>query len=437
MSKLQQRLVKQRKKFFKKQRHPLITRRRSPKHALLRKRHKREKRFQIFGAVAIAFSTFFLATLLYTIVSNGAGAFLQTEVRLSVQLDQAMVEQERYSKIISNALKDQFPDVTQRRERRQLAQFISKGSDQELEKFIAQNPSTIGTKQDIWLLASSDIDMAAKGKINRKMDESLRRVKDNQFGWIDRLENADRLRVTLSGRFFQTADSREPELAGVLGALIGSLYVIGICVLIAFPIGVGAALYLEEFAPKNRLTDIVEVSINNLAAVPSIVYGLLALAIYLNYFELPRSSSLVGGMALSLLAMPIIIIATRNAIKSVPPSIKDAARGLGASPMQVLMHHTLPLSLPGIMTGTILSIARAVGETAPLLMIGMVAFVADVPGGIMDPATALPVQVYLWADSPELGFTERTSAAILVLLTFLILANALAVVLRKKFEYKW
>ncbi|MFB0952856.1 MAG: phosphate ABC transporter permease PstA, partial [Rhodospirillales bacterium] len=246
-----------------------------------------------------------------------------------------------------------------------------------------------------------------------------------------------RITTSFNTTFFTSADSREPELAGIWGAVSGSFFTMIVTLLLSFPIGVAAAVYLEEFAPKNRITQIIEVNINNLAAVPSIVYGLLGLAVFINFFGLPRSAPLVGGLVLALMTLPTIIIASRVALKAVPPSIREAALGLGASRMQVVSHHVLPLAMPGILTGTIIGMAQALGETAPLLMIGMVAFIVDIPGGITDPATVLPVQVYLWADSPERAFVARTSAAIMVLLAFLIVMNALAVLLRKKFERRW
>ncbi len=267
--------------------------------------------------------------------------------------------------------------------------------------------------------------------------ESDRRVKDQEIAGISALEREGRMENRFNWSFFQTGDNREPEQAGILGALVGSLFTLIITLLISFPIGVLAAIYLEEFAPKNRWTDIIEVNINNLAAVPSIVFGLLGLAVFLNVFGLPRSAPVVGGMVLALMTLPTIIIAARAALKSVPPSIRQAALGMGASRLQTVTHHVLPLAMPGILTGTIIGTAQALGEAAPLLMIGMVAFIVDVPGGFTDPATVMPVQIYLWADSPERAFVAKTSAAIMVLLAFLILMNALAVLLRKRFKRRW
>jgi len=285
--------------------------------------------------------------------------------------------------------------------------------------------------------AASTVDMLVKGNIDPSIDESLRPISDAQVAWVESLQEAGRLATRFNRALFTNGDSREPELAGIKGALMGSFYMLVVTVALAFPIGVAAAIYLEEFAPKSRWSDLIEVNINNLAAVPSIVFGLLGLAVFINWMALPRSAPLVGGLVLSLLTLPVIIIASRAAIKSVPPSIREAALGLGASRMQVVFHHVLPLALPGMLTGTIIGMSRALGESAPLLMIGMVAFIVDVPGGFTDPATALPVQVYLWADSPERAFAERTSAAIIVLLGFLLIMNLAAVIIRKRMERKW
>jgi phosphate transport system permease protein len=287
------------------------------------------------------------------------------------------------------------------------------------------------------LLASDEVDLLTKGEIDRRQVESDRALNDQQLGWIDALEAQGRLVQRFNGRFFRNGDSREPEMAGIRGAATGSFFVMLVTLALAFPLGVATAVYLEEFAPRNRWTDLIEININNLAAVPSIVFGLLGLAVFLNVFRLPRSAPLVGGLVLTLMTLPVIIIAGRASLKAVPPSIREAAYGLGASPLQTLMHHTLPLALPGMLTGTIIGMARALGETAPLLMIGMVAFVVDVPKTFLDPSTALPVQIYLWADSPERAFVAKTAAAILVLLAFLVLMNTAAVILRNRTERRW
>ena len=279
--------------------------------------------------------------------------------------------------------------------------------------------------------------MLMKGHFDRDKPEAERRIKDNQIAWVDKLVDQGRVESRFNKTFFTAGDSREPELAGIWGAATGSFFTLVVTLLLAFPLGVATAVYLEEFAPQNKWTDLIEVNINNLAAVPSIVFGLLGLAVFINFFGMPRSAPLVGGMVLTLMTLPTIIIASRAALKSVPPSIREAALGIGASKMQMVFHHVLPLAMPGMLTGTIIGMAQALGESAPLLMIGMVAFIVDIPTSAMDPSTVLPVQIYLWADSPERAFVERTSAAIMVLLMFLITMNALAVLLRKKFERRW
>jgi phosphate transport system permease protein len=283
-------------------------------------------------------------------------------------------------------------------------------------------------------------DPAAPGNwrlLELKTPESDRRLSDQQIAWILQLEQRGLLAKRFNVGFFTNGTSREPELAGIASALVGSFYTLLLTLLFSFPIAVGAAVYLEEFAPKNRFTDLIEVNINNLAAVPSIVFGLLGLAVFINFFGIPRSTPLVAAMVLTLMTLPTIIIASRAALKSVPPSIREAALGVGASPLQTQIHHVLPLALPGMLTGTIIGMAQALGETAPLLMIGLIAFIVDIPGGITDPATVLPVQIFMWADSPERGFVERTSAAIMILLGFLVLMNLTAVLLRRRFERRW
>ena len=324
-----------------------------------------------------------------------------------------------------------------RGDRRQLNKLVSIGAGYQMRDMVQANPDLLGTAQTIWVPASSTVDMLVKGNIDASVEESRRPISDLQIGWVRQLEQAGRLETRFNSALFSNGDSRDPELAGIKGALMGSFYMLIVTVLLAFPIGVAAAIYLEEFAPKNRWSDLIEVNINNLAAVPSIVFGLLGLAVFINWMSIPRSAPLVGGLVLSLLTLPVIIIASRAAIKAVPPSIREAALGLGASKMQVVFHHVMPLALPGMLTGTIIGMSRALGESAPLLMIGMVAFIVDVPAGFSDPATALPVQIYLWADSPERAFAERTSAAIIVLLGFLLIMNLTAVIIRKRMERKW
>lgn len=383
------------------------------------------------GVAALVLSLSFLALLLYSIVSKGYSAFTETTLTVTVEIPAA--GDVDYDRLLKDALLKRFPQVKERRERLRLYRLLSQSAPIALERAAVGKTGAFTME----VLASSRVDMWRKGKYDLSLPEDRRTLKDKELGWLNTLRAEGAVHSRFNRTFFSYGDSREPEQAGFMGSMAGSFFTILVCMLMAFPIGVAAASYLEEFAPKNRLTDLIEVNINNLAAVPSIVFGLLGLAIYLNFFGLPRGSALVGGATLALLVLPTIVITTRSALKSVPPSIRMAALGLGATPMQVLLHHTLPLAMPGIMTGTILSIARALGETAPLLMIGMVAFVVDIPRDILEPATAMPVQIYLWSDSPEMGFAERTSAGIMVLLAFLIAANALAAYLRRKFEVKW
>ncbi|MEM7250542.1 MAG: phosphate ABC transporter permease PstA [Pseudomonadota bacterium] len=352
-------------------------------------------------------------------------------------MDPQTLSSANYSGIVKATLRRMYPDVKKRREKKQLYSIISPGAAFQLRAMVLDNPDLIGTTQEIWVPADDDIDMLSKGHIDRELPADERRLKDNPRAWYDALGADNRVERRFNRTFFTAGDSREPELSGIRGALMGSALTLLVTLVLSFPIGVGAAVYLEEFAPKNRWTDLIEVNINNLAAVPSIVFGLLGLAVFLNFFELPRSAPVVGGLVLSLMTLPTIIIASRAALKSVPPSIREAALGIGASKMQTVTHHVLPLAMPGMLTGTIIGMAQALGETAPLLMIGMVAFIVDIPTSPLDPATALPVQIFLWADSPERAFVERTSAAIMVLLAFLILMNAAAVLLRKRFERRW
>jgi phosphate transport system permease protein len=314
---------------------------------------------------------------------------------------------------------------------------VSSGARDELRAAVTVDPALIGATHTFWLPADDEVDLYRKGRNSRDVVEGDRNLSDAQLAWIDELAASGRVRTTFATRFLTSGDSRDAERAGIWGAVVGSFLTLVVTLTLVFPLGVSAAVYLEEFAPRNRVTDLIEVNINNLAAVPSIVFGLLGLAVFLGFFDLPRSAPLVGGLTLALMTLPTVIITARVAIQAVPPSIREAARGLGASPLQVVMHHVLPLAMPGILTGTIIGMARALGETAPLLMIGMVAFVVDVPHGIRDAATALPVQIFLWADSPERAFVEKTSGAILVLLGFLVAMNGTAIWLRRRFEKRW
>ena len=414
----------------------------------LKKRYRRERSMKTLGIVAILIALGVLVLLLGSVIARGYPAFVKTEIALEVDLKAELIDptgsfearqlaKAKYGAIIRNALFEAFPEVLERAERRQLIRLISRGARFELRRMVAGDPELVGTVKKVWLTASSDVDMLTKGSLPRDVPEAERRLNDRQLGWLDHLDAAGNLRTVFNGRFFIGSDSREPELAGIGGALAGSFWTLLITLILAFPLGVAAAIYLQEFAPKNRLTDFIEVNINNLAAVPSIVFGLLGLVIFIQLFDLPRSTAIVGGLTLMLMTLPTIIIATRAALAAVPPSIREAAHGVGASSLQVVSHHVLPLAMPGIMTGTIIGMARALGETAPLLMIGMVAFIVDIPAAPSESATALPVQIFLWADSPERGFMEKMSAAIIVLLAFLIVMNALAVYLRRRFETRW
>ncbi len=416
--------------------------------ARLRGRYRAERRFRVACLTAVVVAVGFLAVLFASIVAKGHSAFRQTHLGLEIHFDPEVLDpagthdpealaQANYNSLVRGALAQLFPEVTGRSELRELYDLVSNSAAFDLQNLVTAEPSLVGASRHLWLLASDDADMLFKGAIPRAVPEAERRVSDRQIAWLDALAGQGRLELRFHTRFFTSGDSREPEMAGIWGAVKGSFYTMLVTLVLAFPLGVATAVYLEEFAPKNRLTDVIEVNINNLAAVPSIVFGLLGLAVFLNFFGMPRSAPLVGGMVLSLITLPRIIIPARAALTGVPPSIREAAYGLGASPMQVVFHHVLPLALPGILTGTIIGMSQALGESAPLLMIGMVAFIVDVPQGIFDPATVLPVQVYLWADSPERAFVEKTSAAILVLLGFLMVMNLAAVVLRRKAERRW
>lgn len=414
----------------------------------LRARYAAERRFRLIGMSAVIFSMLALGVLLFTIFSAGYTAFRQTYIQLEITFtaediappgttDTRQLMQGNYGSLILAALEKRFPEISSRTQRRQAQQLISAGAEPLLGRLVVTDPTLIGQTRKIWLPAASDIDMFVKEQVKIDAPEAERRVKDNQRGWIESLKASGDIELSFNRRFFTGADSREPELVGILGGVLGSFYTLMVTLLVAFPLGIMAAIYLEEFAPRNRWTEIIEVNINNLAAVPSIVYGLLGLAVFIGFFGMPRSAPLVGGLVLALMSLPVIIIAARAALRAVPPSIRHGALALGASPLQTVMHHVLPLGMPGILTGTIIAMAHALGETAPLLMIGMVAFIVDIPTSPLDAATVLPVQVFMWADSSERGFVEKTSAAIIVLLGFLLAMNLLAILLRKRFERRW
>ena len=484
---------------------------------LVAKRYRAERRFRAYGLISLGITALFLAFLVVDIVGKGFPAFFEHTMTLPVavtvdKVDAADPAKGDFNTMVKDALKEAFPAMSSRADRKALLSLLSAGAGDDLRGRVVSDPSLIGNTVNVPLLMSADADLYFKGSqtgvvrstgnepieiaklddkvsINGKFDtasvgtiiranngafqvkavnglsldaevlieptaigqvpaggwqqlrfskvEADRRITDKEAVVLETLQERGLVSKGIAWRFFTSGDSREPELSGIKGALVGSLLTIVITLAISLPIGIAAAIYLEEFARKGRMTDFIEVNINNLAAVPSIIFGLLGLAVFLNFFGMPRSAPLVGGLVLALLVLPTIIIASRAAFRSVPPSIKEAALGVGASHQQAVFHHVLPLAVPGILTGTILGVARALGETAPLLMIGMVAFIVDVPKGVTDAATLLPVQIYLWSDLPELGFQSRTAAAIILLMVVLFALNAVAIYLRKRFERRW
>lgn len=424
-------------------------RQRASRAARMRRRHRSERRFRLYGVCAILTALGFLAMLFISIIGNGWTAFLQTSVKLAVKFDETVIDPSgerndmelraaNYQKLAREALLARLGVSAEDRVARSRAfSLLSRGAALQLRDMVLADPGLIGRSREVWLLASDNTDALMKGSIKRETPEDRRQLSDQQIGWIDQLHDTGALDLRFNKGLFAFGASSQPETSGVGVAVIGSLFMMFIVVILAVPLGVAAAIYLEEFAPKTFWTDLVEVNINNLAAVPSIVFGLLGLSVFINFFGMPRSASLVGGLVLALMTLPTIIIATRAAIRAVPPSIREAAYGVGASKMQTVFQHVAPLAMPGIMTGTIIGLVQALGETAPLIMIGLVAFVADYPTTPMEPATALPVQIYMWATAAERGFIERTAGATIILLGFLVLMNATAIVLRKRFEKKW
>ncbi len=416
---------------------------------LMRRRRFAELRFRVYGLLAIGIALTFLGILFTSIIGNGWTAFFQTAVQLPITFDAAEIDpdgqrtpealaQANYQKLAYTSLyKILGVDTANRAQRNAANALLSREIDSQLRKLVAADPSLIGKTENVWVLAGGNTDAFLKGKIDRNLPQENRQISDQQMAWIDKLTADGTMKKLFNTGLFTNTASSQPETAGLAVALLGSLYIMLTVVLLSVPLGVAAAIYLEEFAPRNRITDLIEVNINNLAAVPSIVFGLLGLAVFINFAGLPRSASLVGGLVLTLRTLPTVIIATRAAITAVPPSIREAALGIGASKVQTVFHHVLPLSLPGVITGTILGLIQALGETAPLLMIGMVAFVVDVPRSPLDPATALPVQIYMWATEAERGFVEKTAGATIVLLLILAVMNVIAMVLRKRYEHKW
>lgn len=418
----------------------------------LKRRYAAERRFRAYGVAAITIGLVFLLTLFTSIVEKGYTAFQQTRITLTVDFDPSVVAPDgnrsaaavmegdsfRFDTVIENALIAALSlDPDDEDGLYAGLDLLSKGSGPLIRRMLADDPALIGTKQEVAFYADGNIDAFMKGSISADVPEDKRVVKDANIAALQKLQEAGRVDLAFNTGLFTYGASTRPEVAGVGVAIIGSFWMMLVVLVLSLPIGVAASIYLEEFAPKNRWTDVIEVNINNLAAVPSIVYGILGLSVFINFAHLPRSASLVGGLVLTLSTLPTIIIATRAALKAVPPSIREAGLGVGASKMQTTFHHVLPLAMPGILTGTIIGLAHALGETAPLLMIGMKAFVADYPSSPLDPATALPTQIYMWAIEPERAFVERTSAAIMILLGFLFLMNSAAVILRRAFERRW
>lgn len=413
----------------------------------IKRRNQQEKRFRIYGRMAIAIALIFLVTLFATILSKGIPGFFQYYVTLDVELDRERLDPKGdlstgslYSGDARGVVRDALFAAVKpegRSGKRAAGKMVSSGSEERIRKFVQKNPDLFGTIQPMRFALDDDIDSFLRGFIKRETPEADRRINDRVIAYVDDLNVQGRISYNVSDYLFFGSASRDAEMAGIKGAFVGSLMTLAVCLVLSFPIGVATAVYLEEIAKKNRITEFIEININNLAAVPSVVFGILGLAIFIGIFGLPRSIPLIGGVVLALMTLPTIIISSRAAIRAVPPSVRDAAYGVGASRMQTIFHHVIPLALPGMLTGTIIGMAQALGETAPLLMIGMVAFIVDIPNSVMDPGTVLPVQIFMWADFAERMFIQKTSAAIIVLLAFLVGMNAFAIVLRKRLERRW
>ena len=413
----------------------------------LKARQTKERNFKFFGIFAVALAIAFLAILLISIFSKGLPGFFQYYATFEVELtreridprgdmsDQSLFEGEA-KKIINEAVLE-FTGAKKRNEKKAARSLLSNGSDLRLVNFVQKNTDKLNSIQKIKFALDDDADSFFRGYIKKETPEKQRRLNDIEINYLEKMNEAGIVTYEISDYLFFGSASRNAEMAGIKGAFIGSMLTLAVCFLIAFPLGVATAVYLEEFAPKNKFTELIEININNLAAVPSVVFGILGLAIFINLFGMPRSIPLIGGLVLALMTLPTIIISSRAAIKAVPPSIRDGALAIGASKMQATMHHVVPLAIPGMLTGTIIGMAQALGETAPLLMIGMVAFIVDIPGSITDPGTVLPVQIFMWADFAERMFVHKTSAAIMVLLLFLMIMNGGAVWLRRKLERRW
>jgi len=409
------------------------------------KRKWADRRFRLYGLMGLSLAAIALMLILFKVFSTGFGAFQQSTVVLEFDLNASTlgvtqessvndIQDSNTLRVVKNSIYALFPNVKKRKDKRRLTKLISPAVEWTVRDEIIKNPQLIGSTLSLKVPLSSDADQYYKAQL--KGGDYKSRLKPKQKKWFAQLQQMGLVELSFNTDFFTRADSRYPEIAGIAAALVGSLYSLMICLLIAFPIGVAAAIYLEEFSKQSLMNSIIEVNINNLAAVPSIIFGLLGLAVILNVFDVPRSTPIAGGLVLALMTLPTIIIACRTAIKAVPPSIREAGLALGASKVQVVFHHVMPAAMSGTLTGTIIGLAQALGETAPLLMIGMVAFIANVPSVPTDAASALPVQIYLWAESAERGFVEKTAAAIMVLIVVLILMILLAIFLRNKTRQK-
>ena len=405
----------------------------------LKRRYNAQRRLKLYGVAAIVFALSMLGILLASVIATSWPAWTQTQVLIDVTLPEAPAGggEPNFDALTNEAILASFPQAAEGAEARAVTSILSSGAQYRVHNLYREDPEGRGRTLAMWVPVSDDYEQLYEGVIDPATPEARRPLSDSEIEPFQTLQAEGRIRSVFDWGLFTNANSRFPELAGLKGAIIGSFYLLLVTFVVSVPVGVGAAVYLEEFAPKNKLTDFIEININNLAAVPSIVFGLLGLALFLGFFGLPRSAPLVGGLVLALMTLPTVIITTRSSLKGVPPSIREAARGVGASEIQVIAHHVLPLALPGILTGIIIGLAQALGETAPLLLIGMNAFITSAPDGILDASTALPTQIFIWFDSPERGFVARTSAAICVLLLFLSLMNLAAVLLRRRFERRW
>lgn len=431
----------------------------------LQKRHRQEKLFRTAGVTAVMISILLVILLFLNIFAKGLPAFWQHSIKLDIHFDPAIISisekpvqqagetdnafrqrdldwrtevgMVNFNRLIMASLQDVLPDADNYR--RDLQRIVTSGERFGLRDLVINDPSIIGQRRTVYLLTDANIDVWLKGNIDRSLPDEQQQLSAKVREWADQLKQQGVIQNRFSLALFMNPDSRSSlASAGLAGAFMGSLYMMLVVIILSIPMGVAAAIYLEEFAPKNKLTDLVEVNINNLAAVPSIVFGLLGASIFIGWFNLPMSAPVVGGLVLTLMTLPTVIIATRSTLKAIPPSIRQAALGLGASKTQAVFHHVLPLAIPGILTGSIIGVAQALGETAPLLLIGMKSFVASIPGSAMEQSTALPVQIYLWQGNELRNFFEaRTSAAIIVLLVLMLSLNSLAIWLRKRYEVRW